>query len=370
MSEYRHISAALDFLNLQGDMLVMQVVERQCAAAPEASWSTNPQARLRCMEDNRFHLHHLTASILAGNPVIFSDYCGWVKVVLGKRGIAAFHLKENLEHWKAALLASAPETAADVIAGYLDVGLECLPRYPEELTPVMADNRLNPLVSQYVERILALDSAGATQLIESMATDANSIFDLYVHVLQPAQREIGRLWQVNSISVAVEHYATATAQQILHRLSRMVPPRTRRNARMIGICGEGEHHCVGLQMVCSLCQLDGWDTYFVGANTPMTSAIELSRQLQPDIIAVSMTTLIALQNTRILIAKLKEALPEAIIVVGGYAATLGTDLWKIFGADAYAADAIAALSAMERILESRKTGQLNRPPPQPTQGCT
>jgi MerR family transcriptional regulator, light-induced transcriptional regulator len=357
MSDYRHISAALDFLNLQGDMLVMQVVERQCAAAPEAPWSTNPQARLRCVEDNRFHLHYLTASIQAGNPGIFSDYCGWVKVVLGKRGIAAFHVQENLEHWKAALLASAPEDAADVIAGYVDVALECLPRYPDELTPVMADNRLNPLVARYVERILALDPAAAMQLIESSATDASSIFDLYVHVLQPAQQEIGRLWQVNSISVAMEHYATATAQRILHRLARMVPPRTRRNARMVGVCGEGEHHCMGLEMVCSLCQLDGWDTYFVGANTPMTSAIELSRQLQPDIIAVSMTTLIALQSTRMLIAKLKETLPQTIIVVGGYAATLGTDLWKSFGANAYATDAISALSTMERILEDRKTGQ-------------
>jgi len=79
--------------------------------------------------------------------------------------------------------------------------------------------------------------------------------------------------------------------------------------------------------------------------------------LQPDIIAVSMTTLIALQSTRMLITKLKEALPETIIVAGGYAATLAPDLWKSFGADAYAGDAISALSAMERILEDRKADQ-------------
>ena len=71
MSDYRNMSAALDFLNLQGDMLVMQVVERQCAAAPGVPWSTNPKARLRCAEDNRFHLHYLAASIHAGNPRFF-----------------------------------------------------------------------------------------------------------------------------------------------------------------------------------------------------------------------------------------------------------------------------------------------------------
>jgi len=271
MSDYRHISAALDFLNLQEDLLITQVVERQCAATPGAPWSMNPKMR-RCVEDNRFHLHYLAASIQAGNPEIFSDYCGWVKVLLGKRGIAAFHLKENLEHWKAALLASSTESAADMIIGYLDMALKRLPQYPDEPAPVVSNERLQPLLSQYIGRILALDSAGAMELMESKATDASSIFDLYVNILQPAQREIGRLWQVNSISVAVEHYATATAQQILHRLSRMVPPRPQRNARVIGICGEGEHHCVGLEMVCNLCQLDGWDTYFVGANTPTASA--------------------------------------------------------------------------------------------------
>jgi methanogenic corrinoid protein MtbC1 len=70
-----------------------------------------------------------------------------------------------------------------------------------------------------------------------------------------------------------------------------------------------------------------------------------------------MTTLLALQSTRILIAKLKEALPGTAIVAGGYAATLAPDLWKSFGADAYAADGIAALSAMERIFEERKADQ-------------
>jgi methanogenic corrinoid protein MtbC1 len=88
----------------------------------------------------------------------------------------------------------------------------------------MTSNSQTPLISQYLERLIALDSDGAVQLIESKATDAASVLDLYFNVLQPAQREIGRLWQVNSISVALEHYATATAQRILHVLSRKVQP--------------------------------------------------------------------------------------------------------------------------------------------------
>jgi methanogenic corrinoid protein MtbC1 len=354
MTDYRQISAALDFLSLEGDRLIAEIVEAQYAASPHLSWRTNSNARARCVEDNRFHLHYLTASLLAGNPRIFSDYCGWVKVVLQKRGIPVSHFAENLERWKSALVSSAPEPVSDVVVGYFDVALERLPGYPDEPVQMAVSERDSPLVAEYIKRILALDSEGATHLIESRASDAASILDLFVNVLQPAQREIGRLWQANSISVAVEHYATATAQQVLHRLSYRVPPRRPRNARIIGICGEGEYHCVGLEMICSLCRLDGWDTYFVGANTPLASAVGLSRELQPDIIAVSMTTLIALQYTRTLIEKLKEALPEAAVVVGGYAASLGPELWKVLGADAYAADAISAMATMERLLNDRK----------------
>ena len=356
MSDYRHISDALVFLSIEGDTLIARVVEKQCAAALSQSWNANKNARLRCVEDNRFHLHYLTASILAGNSRIFAEYCGWVKIVLEKRGIPATHLEENLKHWRDLLLASAPEGIADVIAGFIDVALENLSGYPEDPAAIVTKEK-NVLVTEFIERLLAFDSEGAIRLIESKAADADNVLDLFVNVLQPAQREIGRLWQVNSISIAVEHYATSITQRILHRLSHLVPPRRHRNARMIGVCGEGEHHCIGLEMICSLCRLDGWEAHFVGANTPTASAVSLCRELQPDIIAVSMTTLIALQSTRTLIAKLKEALPGTVIIAGGYAASLGADLWKSFGADAYAPDAISALADLDRMLAKLRPEQ-------------
>ena len=332
----------------------MQVVDRQCAAWPQQS-GANHNARRRCLEDNRFHLHYLSASISAGDPTVFCDYCGWVKVVLQKRGIALSHFEENLHYLRELLIESAPEPVADVIEGYLDIALRHLPEYPDEPTPVIVRDFTNPLVSQYVEKVIALDSEGATRLIESKATDADSVFDLYLNVLQPAQREIGRLWQVNSISVAAEHYATATTQRILDRLSQAVPPRTSRHARFAGLCPEGESHCLGLQMVCDLARLDGWETHFIGANTPTPSAIQLLAQLRPEVVGISIATLLALHNIRALLTKLKEALPETVILAGGYAANLGKDLWKTLGADAYAADGAAAIVTIDRMLAERGT---------------
>jgi MerR family transcriptional regulator, light-induced transcriptional regulator len=346
MPDYHSMSATLEYLSEHSEALIKQVVDRQCAASRIRS----DAARLRCLEDNRFHLHYLTASISAGNPSIFSDYCGWVKVVLQTRGIAVSHFESNLKEWRDWLLASSPERIAEVVVGYLDVALQRLPQYPDEPPTVMTSNPQTPLISQYLERLIALDSDGAVQLIESKATDAASVLDLYFNVLQPAQREIGRLWQVNSISVALEHYATATAQRILHVLSRKVPTGTNGHTRFLALCPEGEHHCVGLEMVCNLCSLKGWQSHFVGANTPTASALTLALQMRPHVIGISLTTLLALEPARILIAKVKESLPDSVVVVGGYAASLGKDVWKSVGADKYAADGVAALAIIEQIL--------------------
>jgi methanogenic corrinoid protein MtbC1 len=354
MPEQRDISDALNFLSTNSEAVILQVADRQCAEWPQLTWSTQHDIRSRCVEDNRFHMHYLSAAVSTGDPTLFSDYCGWVKVVLQKRGIAASHFEQNLRYLEDMVLKTAPERIADVIVGYLEIALRHLPEYPDEPAPVVVSESRGPLVKQYVEKIVALDAEGAAKLIESRATDAHSVLDLYVNVLQPAQREIGRLWQVNAISVAAEHYATATTQKILNRLSHAIPPRAKRNGRFAGLCPEGEHHCLGLQMVCDLSQLDGWETYFIGANTPTNSAVQLLKQLQPVVIGVSMATLMALHNTRTLITKVKEALPDTVVLAGGYAASLGKDLWKTFGADAYAADGESALATLNQILADRK----------------
>jgi len=47
---------------------------------------------------------------------------------------------------------------------------------------------------------------------------ARSVRDVYLNVFQRSQHEIGRLWQMNQITVAQEHYCTAATQWIMVQL--------------------------------------------------------------------------------------------------------------------------------------------------------
>src|SRR5690349_3730573 len=77
------------------------------------------------------------------------------------------------------------------------------------------------LVKRYVEAQLAGDRDAAIRLLMEEGLEKGvSVAELQLDVIQRAQREIGRLWQENKISVAQEHLATAISQLVLAHLYR------------------------------------------------------------------------------------------------------------------------------------------------------
>ena len=62
-------------------------------------------------------------------------------------------------------------------------------------------------------------------------------------------REVGRLWQMNRLSVAQEHYVTAATQLIMSQLYPLVFRTARRDRRIVAACVGGELHELGVRMV-------------------------------------------------------------------------------------------------------------------------
>lgn len=71
---------------------------------------------------------------------------------------------------------------------------------------------------QYLAAVRAGDRREAFAVVDRACAARMDAPTLYVQVLQPALREIGRLWQENEISVADEHLATAITQAAMTRL--------------------------------------------------------------------------------------------------------------------------------------------------------
>ena len=173
--------------------------------------------------------------------------------------------------------------------------------------------------------------------------DLNSV---YVDVVQPSMREIGRLWQANELSIAEEHLATAITESAMSRaFERVFVWRDRRTPRMIAACADDERHQIGLRMLCDLLEVEGWETIYLGAAVPVESLTELVAAREPDAVALSATIAPHIPRIRSAISAIRASsiARQPVIAVGGRAFLADPSLARKVGADITASDAAEAV---------------------------
>ena len=215
-------------------------------------------------------------------------------------------------------------------------------------------NRLVSLRREYLEKVLARDKREAVRLIVGTAEDGVPISDLYIEVLQPVQREIGRLWQNNEITVAQEHYCTAVTQLVMSQLYSYVFSGEKNGHKMVMTCISGELHEVGARMVADFFEISGWDTYFMGANMPVESIVDAIIENDAELIGISVTMNYGVPFAQELIGRIKSNVQVAKtkVLVGGRPFLLSDTLWRVTGADGFAIDAAAAVVQGEQLVSN------------------
>ena len=121
---------------------------------------------------------------------------------------------------------------------------------------------------------------------------------------------------------------------------------------MVMACVGGELHEIGARMVADFFEMEGWDTYFVGANMPATSVLQSVDELQADVLAISATMTFHVSQVAEMIHELRTTRgnQRTRVLVGGFPFNLAPQLWQKMGADGFARDAAAALQEAERVL--------------------
>jgi methanogenic corrinoid protein MtbC1 len=242
----------------------------------------------------------------------------------------------------------------NTVAGeYIKVGLEQLPHLPATL-PTLIDEAqpLGRLARQYLDALLRAERHTANQLIREAVEAGTSLKDIYLDVFQRTQHEIGRLWQVNQITVAQEHYCTAATQLIMAQLYPYIFSTERTHRKLIVACVSDELHEIGLRILSDFFEMEGWDTFYLGANTPTQSIIKMVADHRPDLLAISATMTFHVQRVAELIAAVRSAgVGQSLkIIVGGYPFNIEPGLWRQVGADGSAPDAPAAVALANQLV--------------------
>jgi methanogenic corrinoid protein MtbC1 len=200
------------------------------------------------------------------------------------------------------------------------------------------------------------DRRTANAIIDRVIDRGEALQDIYLEIVQPAMREVGRLWQLNEMSVAEEHLATAITQAAMGRaFERVYQWRDTRTPSLVAACVDDERHQMGLRMLCDLLELEGWDTSYLGASVPVESLVSMVEKRKPDVVALSATIAPHLPRVRAAIAAIRAANLDSqpVIIAGGRAVNGDEDLARRLGADLTASDAGDAVNKLRDTMAAR-----------------
>lgn len=339
-------------LRQNGTALAEKVVEIQYQLQPEVWKPFGHPGREKSVRDAGYHLSFLAEAVEAGDPQLFSEYLAWVKVLFAGLNFPDHVLTTTLACTRQVLSEDLPAAEREAALGILDASLVRLQQAPATLPSfIQGEQPIDLLAQQYLDTLLRADRRTASDLVLHAVREGYSVREIYTGVFQRSQREIGRLWQTNQISVAQEHFCTAATQMIMSQLYPYIFSGERKDRGVVVACVGGELHEIGARMVADFFEMDGWNSYFLGANTPPNSVIQTVAERRAEVLAISATMTFNVNKVVEIIRLLRDnPAVEARVMVGGYPFNLSPGLWQSVGADGYAPDAESALLEAERLV--------------------
>lgn len=189
---------------------------------------------------------------------------------------------------------------------------------------------MSEVFTTYLNSLLDGNRNECKKIIDQLREDDISIMDLYENVLRKSLYEVGELWEYNKISVATEHMATSITEAIMNELFAEIIGHNRLNKTAVIACVEKEDHQVGGKMVADIFEKNGWDTYYLGANTPTHEIIQFCKQTKPDVICLSLSVYLNVFFLLKEIKAIREVLDIPIFIGGQALRNKGFDIAKKF----------------------------------------
>ncbi len=339
-------------LQKQGE-IAEKIVDMQYGRQPEFWKAFGPEGRKTSIRDAAYHLPFLSESVTAGDSDIFTGYVLWVKQLFRGLNFPDDVMKQTLRCTAQVLKEYFEPSVHPLFLPHIEAGIREMDRpLPGSGSFIDKTTEAGKIADRYIKALLSGDRRTASDIVMSAVNDGMPVKTIYLEVFQNSQYEIGRLWLNNSISVATEHFCSAATQSIMSQLYPHIFSTERIGRTFVAACIGGELHEIGVRMVSDFFEMEGWDTYYLGANTPVSSIIKASEENSADIIGLSA----AMPYHRSLLRKTIKQIREseegkrARIMIGGNAVNLKKEGWKEFGADAYAPNAQQAIQIAGKIL--------------------
>jgi methanogenic corrinoid protein MtbC1 len=349
-------SSVYHAVDLDRDYLAGKAYDRYIEKNARVTRAWSATQKVRCFADFQNHLLYLQESLAIRDPALFIDYVQWARVMMASQPLPKKYLAGILEALRDVLQKEVPPDISKKAIACINHGISVLSSPLPEIPPFIApEHPLARTARDYLDALLLPDPDRARRIIQEIAEGGLPVKELYLGVFQPVLQETGRIWQMQQIGIEQEHFVTASVLLSMAGVrDRFVSERGRvrhRGKTVVAACVAGEQHEAGIRMVADFFELDGWDIYLTGANTPAESIISAVKDREAAVVAISSTMSFHLPALHYIIRSLRAdpGTATTTIIVGGYPFSIVPDLWKRVGADAMAVNAADAVDVANRL---------------------
>lgn len=344
-----------EFIKSNLDDLSSEVMALQFQKQPHLEEKYSQKDKDICLQDIHYHLSYLSDALEVEEPLLFKNYLGWVKGLFQGLNIPEEAMLVNLRCLKEVMSKHLHDGAGNTVLTYIEEAEKVYQtEFPSHDTFIKKSQPLFSQASDYLKALLSGDRKKASDIVLDLDDAGESVKSIYLNIFQPVQREVGRLWQMNKINVAQEHFCTAVTQMVMSKLYPKVFATPKTGKTFLGTSINDELHEIGIRMVTDLLELEGWDTYYLGANTPPQSLVQMLIETDADLVGLSATMTFHLENAKRLIRMIRNSKggSKRKIIVGGYVFNSIPNLYRKIGADGWAPDAKEAVQLANSLVQS------------------
>ncbi|MCG8568191.1 MAG: cobalamin-dependent protein [Desulfobacterales bacterium] len=184
----------------------------------------------------------------------------------------------------------------------------------------------------YFTHLLKGERRECADIVKRLLNTGTPLKTIYLELFQKSLYQVGALWELNEISVAREHLATAITEGLFNLTYPLLFREKPGDEKVVIACVANEFHQVGGRMVADMFQMHGWDAHFVGANTPSAHLLNFIDEEKPRLLGLSLSVYFNVPDLQRTIETVRGNFSQLDLVVGGQAFQWGsTDFLKAHG---------------------------------------
>lgn len=169
----------------------------------------------------------------------------------------------------------------------------------------------------YFNNLLEGNKQKCREIVLELYNNGTDIKEIYTDLMQKAMYRVGKLWEEGRLTISEEHLATKVTEYLVDSTLDIVSAPEKNGKTAVITCIDKEFHDLGARIVTNLFELNGWDTAFLGSNTPAREIIRVIGQKKPDMLGISYSLYLNHLRFMELMGLISKKFPDLKILIGG-----------------------------------------------------